>query len=164
MKYTITYLLVLELDKRRCVEVPPRRAGCPVASEGGAVYVVEQVVHAYIHRQRPEPHFQQGVGGVDTPCLEAVGIVVVHVVAGGLIAAVHSQAQAVVSPCVLPGGVERGVVAGGGVDVEVLHVVVALVGGILRFRVGIAVSAAQHDVFRRAVVEGEIHAVDAGFR
>ena len=53
---------------------------------------------------------------------------------------------------------------GCGVDVEILHVVVALIGGILRFRIGIAVHAAQHDVFYGAVVEGEVHSVDAGFR
>ena len=64
----------------------------------------------------------------------------------------------------LPGGVERGVMVGCGVDVEILHVVVALIGGILRFRIGIAVPAAQHDVFYGAVVEGEVHSVDAGFR
>ena len=77
-----TSLLILELYERRCVEIPSRRAGSPVASERSAVYVVEEVVHAYVHRQRPEPHFHQGMGGVDAPCLEAVGIVVVDVVAG----------------------------------------------------------------------------------
>ena len=53
---------------------------------------------------------------------------------------------------------------GCGVDVEVFHVVIARIGGILRFRIGIAVSTAQHDVFRGAVVEGEVYAIDAGFR
>lgn len=104
------------------------------------------------------------MGGVDAPCLEAVGIVVVNVVAGRLVSAVHSQAEAVTVPSVLPGGVERGIMVGCGVDVEVLHVVIARIGGILRFRIGIAVPTAQHDVFRGAVVEGEVYAIDAGFR
>ena len=104
------------------------------------------------------------MGGVDAPCLEAVGIVVVDVVAGRLVSAVHSQAEAVTAPRVLPGGVERGIMVGCGVDVEVLHVVIARIGGILRFRIGIAVPTAQHDVFRGAVVEGEVYAIDAGFR
>ena len=103
------------------------------------------------------------MGGVDAPCLEAVGIVVVDVVAGRLVSAVHSQAEAVTAPRVLPGGVERGIMVGCGVDVEVLHVVIARIGGILRFRIGIAVPTAQHDVFRGAVVEGEVYAIDAGF-
>ena len=104
------------------------------------------------------------MGGVDAPCLEAVGIVVVNVVAGRLVSAVHSQAEAVTVPSVLPGSVERGIMVGCGVDVEVLHVVIARIGGILRFRIGIAVPTAQHDVFRGAVVEGEVYAIDAGFR
>ena len=64
----------------------------------------------------------------------------------------------------LPGGVEHGVMVGCGVDIEILHVVIVLIGGILRFRIGIAVPASQHDIFCGAVVESEVHSVDAGFR
>ncbi len=56
MFFSILPRPVLELYKRRCVEIPSRRAGSPVTSERSAVYVVEEVVYTYVHCQRPVPH------------------------------------------------------------------------------------------------------------